>query len=95
MHGANLLQGESFGIESRQTGFFPMSRKKYKEECVCMCICENLPTCSSCYTTAVNTQMHQKFAAFLEECPLPAFWAFFSPVSVFYFDSFVQVHTGS
>jgi len=62
---------------------------------VCVRVCEDLPTCSSCYTTVVNTQLHWKFAAFLEECPWPAFWAFFSPVSGFYFGTFVQVHMGS
>lgn len=55
--------------------FFPPVRRKETRENVCvhMCVCENLPTCSSCYTTVVNTQTHQKFAAFLEQCSLPDF----------------------
>lgn len=86
-------RGESFGIESWWTVFSPWTEKKYKEEFIC--VCENLPTCGFCCTTVGNPQMHWKFVVFLEECPLPALSAFFSPVSDFYFGSFVQVHAGS
>lgn len=79
LHRPNFLQGESFGIGSCRTIFFPHEQKKKQGRvCVCMSVCESLSTCSSCYSTVVNTQMHQKFATFSGRVPRPAFWAFFS-----------------
>lgn len=63
--------------------------------CVSVCVCEILSTCCCCYSTVVNARMHQKLATILADCHLSAFGDFFSPVSVFYSGSFMQVHKGS